>query len=413
MDRMNYKNFFDNLLTFKDLQNKQKARGLNDFNLLTTVLKYHDEVRLHSRMIGALIDPSGMHYQGTLFLEKFINSIGLSDFGLNFSNVTIGIEYKDIDLYITDGTKHVIIENKIWAEDQPCQIIKYVNIIVEENKASFNYPKENSVLDESLLRVFYLTPRNKDVSIDHKITDGYIEYKNTSESLKKYSENMKIKKTIDFDLKNYKAKYKKIGYKKILKWLKESHDEIRNITNLSESINQYINVVERVNKNYKGNVMTLESYMDNNEELYQYLKELTEVKNNIEPKFWDELFNKLKNETSLSGIYHIDFNQKSEYKNKPQIKIYSQSDSNNFIFIRRNHNTFYGFSCNEENQELSKYFGREDKKYWEYTIPTINFHNYDEKYWKISKPSERIKAVQDITEQVIKLSKELEKLNLL
>jgi len=112
MEEQKYQEFFINFKKFKEMQNKQKARGLNDFNLLTTVLKYDDEVRLHSRMIGNLINPHSKHYQGTLFLEKFLKVIGLENWGLNLNNIKIGIEYHDIDLYITDGIKHIIIETK-------------------------------------------------------------------------------------------------------------------------------------------------------------------------------------------------------------------------------------------------------------------------------------------------------------
>lgn len=407
----NYKFFFDRFLNFKNIQNKQKARGLNDFNLLTTVLKYHDEVQLHSRMIGALLDPNGKHYQNTLFLEKFLKIIGLNDFEMNLSNVTIGIEYKDIDLYITDGTKHIIIENKIWADDQPCQIMKYINIIIEENKNYFNDPQENDILDESLLRVIYLSPRKKNVSSEHKINNGYIEYKDGSEALRKCSERVNTKALVPDGLKNYRAKYKKIGYKiEILSWLKESRKEIKNITNLNESISQYIAVVERVNKNYKGNVMTLENYMDDNEEMYQYLQELTKVQNNIEPKFWNELFNKLKSETSLSDTYKIEFNEKSSFKNKPEIKMISKVNLDKFIYIRRDHNTFFGFSFNTENQDLLSYFNKE--QYWKHTTPKINFQKYNEEYWEIAKPSVRKQVIENIVKDIKELSQKIKELNL-
>jgi len=404
MRELEYKAFFDGYLNFKTIQEKQKARGFNDFNLLTTVLKYHDEVRLHSRMIGALIDPQGKHYQGTLFLEKFIQSIGLNDFKLNLSNVTVGVEYKDIDLYITDGVKHIIIENKIWAEDQPCQIIKYINIIVEENKSDFNFPIENEKIDENLLQVIYLSPRDKEVSKEHKISNGYIEYKNGFDALNKCSSKMKLTRTIDFELKNYKAKYKKIGYKDvILPWLEVSYNEVNNITNLAESIKQYIDVVKIVTKDYKGKVMTLSNYMDENEELYQYLQELTELKENIEPKFWNELYLKLDDSSFLNGMFNVELNQKSDYKNNTEIKIISKLDKNNFIFIRRNHNSFFGYEGSKNCLKLSEYFSQKDGTYWMHTSPKINFKKYNQEYWNIAKPSKREEAIDSILEDVKEL----------
>lgn len=365
-------------------------------------------------MIGALIDPNGKHYQGTLFLEKFIDIIGLNDFGLNLENTTVGVEYKDIDLYITDGTKHIIIENKIWAEDQPCQIMKYINIIVEENKNDFNNPQENDILDEDLLRVIYLTPRDKEISAEHKISDGYIEYKDGSQSLKKCSDKMRSSKIIDFDLKNYRAKYKKISYKKeILLWLTKSHNEIRNITNLSESVKQYIAVVEKVNKNYKGNVMTLENYMDEHEEMYEHLEELTKIENSIEPKFWNELLSLLREKAFLGESYHIEYKKKSDFKNKPEIRMVSKLNKDKFIYIRRDHNTFFGFSSPDKSEELSSYFGREDNQCWKHTNPKIDFHKHNEEFWKIAKPSARQEVIKDIVTQVEELIKKVDELSLI
>ena len=294
---IDYKDFFGQIKEFKQIQNQQKARGLNDFNLLTTVLKYHDEVRLHSRTIGALLNSHGLHYQGTLFLKLFLEQIELIDFFDNLELVTVSVEYKDIDLYLTDGDKYLLIENKIWADDQPCQIIKYVNIIVEENKEDFNTPEENDILDKDKIRILYLTPRAKDVPSCNKVEDNYISYKYGEEELKKCSRKMQQKGTISFELNNYKVWYKKINYKvDILNWLTLSKYEIRNIANLNESISQYLTVIAKVNKEYNGNVMTLEQYVldikDDEEQkrMYEFMKEAssTLTKYTLE-KLWKEL----------------------------------------------------------------------------------------------------------------------------
>jgi len=292
-----YKNFFNKFEEFKKIQNSQKARGLNDFNLLTTVLKYHDEVRLHSRTLGALLNPNGLHYQGTLFLKLFLKQIGLLDFFDNLELVTVGVEYKDIDLYLTDGEKHLIIENKIWADDQPCQIIKYINIIIQENKEEFNNPIANAILNKEKIKVLYLTPRIKSVPTCHKVENNYISYNCGEKKLNKCSQKMQQKGTIDFELKNYQVWYKKITYKEdIFKWLNLSKYEVRNITNLYESISQYNTVVEKVNKKYKGNVMTLEQYVldikDEEEEkkIYEVMKEAsTAVSKYTIEKLWKAL----------------------------------------------------------------------------------------------------------------------------
>jgi len=62
-----YKDFFEKIKIFKNEQNKQKQRGLNNYNILTSVLNKSDEVRLHSRMIFSLLNPNGTHYQSSYF----------------------------------------------------------------------------------------------------------------------------------------------------------------------------------------------------------------------------------------------------------------------------------------------------------------------------------------------------------
>ena len=72
---MNNIDFLEEYKKFKELQKRQQNRGLNDFNLLTTVLKYSDEVRVHSKVIVALLNPKESHYQEELFLEIFLHTL--------------------------------------------------------------------------------------------------------------------------------------------------------------------------------------------------------------------------------------------------------------------------------------------------------------------------------------------------
>lgn len=132
----NYDEIFNELKQFKAEQNRQKQRGLNNYNILTTVLSPSDEVRLHSRMIHSLLDPNGDHYQDTLFLDKFLEVLQLQDFDIDTKRSVVYREYNNIDLYITDRNKHIIIENKVYAGDQKDQIKRYIEVIKKEDKKS-------------------------------------------------------------------------------------------------------------------------------------------------------------------------------------------------------------------------------------------------------------------------------------
>ncbi len=413
MEEVDYQNFFNNFQQFKAIQKKQKQRGLNDFNLLTTVLKYSDEVRLHSRMIGNLLNPNAKHYQDTLFLEKFLNIIGLDKWGLDLSSTSVSIEYKDIDLYITDGDKHIIIENKIWAKDQPCQIMKYINIIVEENKGNMDLShikNDHIILDKNILQVIYLTPRRKSVSFAHKIDDkGYIFFdgeENADDELSKCSKKDNTELLVPDGLKKYKASYKKITYREhIVPWLKESQIEIRNITSLNESIQQYIDVVARVNGKYKGNVMNLSKFMNSNEELYDItadiVKELSLLKLEIESLFWEEM------KVALNEVDSFE-----DYTNK-KIRFGLKSNTLNLI-VGRAHNLHYIVENIKSSKqvELEQYvnFKYKNKVVTFAYIPNstnlINFEKGNKEFWKLGKKTFR----EGIIDQTVKIVQDIKKL---
>lgn len=241
-----YIQFFETVKGFLEKQQKQRERGLNDYNLLTTVLNEHDEVRLHSRVIGSLLDVNGLHYQKELFLELFLEILDVNEFQFNFHESKIFLEYQNIDLYLTDGKKHIIIENKIYAEDQENQIKRYYEIIKSCNK-QLQY---NDIL------VVYL-------SIDRSQPSSY--------SL----ENLIIKDNYLINNDEKVAIFKNINYKnEILNWLDKCLYEIQNITNLNESVQQYKSIVEKITNKYKGKVMSLKELLKN-EKYYKLAKEIS------------------------------------------------------------------------------------------------------------------------------------------
>ncbi len=258
----NYEKFFEDFKKFKEKQDKQKMRGLNNYNILTSVLDKSDEVRLHSRMIFSLLNPIGKHYQGTLFLEKFISGLKVEQFNINIDNCSIRKEYKNIDLYITDGNKHIIVENKIDAKDQENQIKRYIDVIQEKG----DQLSENDIL------VVYLSLDREVPSVysldDLKIMDEYIERNEKKVAL-----------------------FKSIHYKEeMLTWLKSCQEEIQNITNLNEVFNQYIDVVNMINYKYKGKIMSVSSFINKNKANYEMANEirnnfLKSRKDVIEPFF--------------------------------------------------------------------------------------------------------------------------------
>lgn len=234
-----YSSFFKEIKKFKAKQKKQKQRGLNDYNLLTTVLSVDDEVRLHTKMIYSLLYPDGLHYQGSLFLESFLKVIDCSDKSFEIEKAIVEREYMGvIDLYITDEKKHIIIENKIHASDQKSQIKRYIELIIDNNEN-----ENNKVLPEDITVIYLSIARDK----PSKESLGEMD-----EGSKEYFTLSKDKKKLDYtgchkDLKGCAIDFKSIHYKTdILEWLKVCKYEVQNITNLNEAIRQYIEVVHEI-----------------------------------------------------------------------------------------------------------------------------------------------------------------------
>lgn len=331
-----YINFFEELNKFKEKQQKQKERGLNDYNLLTTVLNEHDEVRLHSRVIGSLLDINGLHYQKELFLEKFVEILKVTEFDFDIHESKLFLEYQNIDLYLTDGIKHIIIENKIYAGDQKNQIKRYYEIIKGENK-DVEY---NDVL------IIYL-------SIDRLQPSNY--------SLG----NLTIEDNYIFDNTEKIAIFKNINYKnEILNWLDNCLYEIQNITNLNESIQQYKNVVEKITNKYKEKVMSIKEFLleNNNLKLAMGLENsIKEAKIEIQLLFWEELHKQLTNNGHQFNFVdyksnEIDINNKIKeyyYKNNKYYglvrKLIDIDDKHSLIFyIEIDKDIVFGY-CIAEN----------------------------------------------------------------
>jgi len=136
------------------------------FNIFSVLHKDHDEVRLHSRFIAALLDPHASHSMDKTFLYHFLDLLQknlkrnskekkLKD---DFQNPTVypeewnKKEHENIDILIIDKqSKHaVIIENKIHAVDsnnkKGGQLERYFNHVLINERI----PKENILL-------YYLT----------------------------------------------------------------------------------------------------------------------------------------------------------------------------------------------------------------------------------------------------------------
>ncbi len=143
---------------YKDIA---KITGEN-FNIFQILNMSTSEVSLHSKLIAELLNPYGTHDQGTLFLKLFIDECGLTDFlddvNLNETNVKIEVSIGKIsenyesggrvDIVLNfDTGKSVLIENKIFANDQRKQLLRYHKAYPNSKVVYLNLWGSNEVTD--------------------------------------------------------------------------------------------------------------------------------------------------------------------------------------------------------------------------------------------------------------------------
>ena len=239
---------------------RQRAMGKHDYNIFTLFHYFSDEVNLHSNFIASLLDPNGDHYKGDLFLKLFLEMCGIDDFSIDTSRATVFKEFKHIDIYISDGKKHIILENKVYAKDQPTQIARYIKAI-----------KKEGAEDEDIY-VLYLHP-------DGKLPDNqsFGDY-----HAKLLGENPSIK-------------FKVIRYgKEILEWIDRCKNEVSNITDLNVFLSQYKDVIEMIYDRYKRiDEMETAKFVEIFKENYTAASDIANNYQETRMKIIDEFFEKL------------------------------------------------------------------------------------------------------------------------
>lgn len=115
-----------------------------NFNIFN-ILHLSSKELIHSDFLAMLLDPTGIHSKGNIFIKLFLNilktdfsdNLPLKDFP--YENLRVSREFPtkyiheykkcgNIDIVITDKSsenRQIFIENKIYAQDQPKQLAVY------------------------------------------------------------------------------------------------------------------------------------------------------------------------------------------------------------------------------------------------------------------------------------------------
>ena len=258
---------------------RQRAMGKHDYNIFTLFHYFSDEVNLHSNFIASLLDPNGDHYKGDLFLKLFLEMCGIDDFSIDTSTATVFKEFKHIDIYISDGKKHIILENKVYAKDQPTQIARYIETI-----------KDEGAKDEDIY-VLYLHPDGK-LPDDQSFGDYHA---------KLLGENPSIK-------------FKVISYgNEILKWIDRCKNEVSNITDLNVFLSQYKDVIEMIYNRYKRidemeTANLVEIFKENYTAASEIANNYQETRKKIIDEFFENVKENLEKDEAIKGTYSIELN---------------------------------------------------------------------------------------------------------
>ena len=154
-------------------KNRSISEGYNIFEILNIKSA---EVKTHTPFLINLLSPTESHAQGELFLDSFLNLFIPSEKRANFklanNNQYAVVEESNfddgrIDIYIHSLNRHrkfgLVIENKLFADDQPRQLERY-----------YAYLASKKLLEDSKLMILYLTISGDDPterSINPKLRD--------------------------------------------------------------------------------------------------------------------------------------------------------------------------------------------------------------------------------------------------
>lgn len=174
---MNSINFLKSELIIKEkvdktleIREKYNLEDVDEFNIFTTISESYKKEIFHSYILYTILNPTTKKVRNIEYLNLFVKEI-INKSGKNFKfelfkdNVKVSREHKNIDIFISDETKAIIIENKINnAPDQENQLARYYETVIEEE----NIDKENIV-------IIYL-PLTKDKTPNFDYTGEYKKY---------------------------------------------------------------------------------------------------------------------------------------------------------------------------------------------------------------------------------------------
>lgn len=345
----------------------EKLRNENNFNIFSILRDKGDEVNLHSNFISELLSPIGSHGKGDQFLKLFLEKLGIKNFSIE--NTVVEKERYKIDILIENGSQAIIIENKVWADDQDRQLERYYKKI-----ASLGYDD---------IWLVYLTPHEHMPSeksigdLDKEVVDQMITIS--------YSFHIAdwVEKCIELSSRRPTLRETLIQYKSII-------GEITGKSMNQEEVNELYDLLSK-----NDNVINASKIVEN----------WKHVRWHLEWDFWNDFEKVVKQEYEILDYqkYSVDCLNSVIHKSRNRnfwyglmFKIDSIGDVSLYLFIERGDwEMYYGitvFEGDEKADHQSERYAHFEKKikehcewsnerYWlggRYLSPRINFEKCSE-----------------------------------
>lgn len=312
---------------FRTREAERKKYTGEDFNIFEILGIGHFEAATHSKFLGNLINPKGSHSQGTLFLELFLDELGITT--LNINNAKIELEKSvgeqgRLDIYITDGENtSIVIENKIYAGLQDDQLERYCEFL-EGEKCKNKY-------------LIFLTL----FPYDRKGEENIIT------PIKKWTQIVK---------------FNHISYQcEIISWIEKCREKAVQLPLIRESLTQYVQTIKILT-----NMNTTNNMID---ELFNLSKEdssLYDTLSNMPSAYMSLRLQMFKNFCKEIGTRLLDFNPEvSDYSLSIKTKKMANNGINWFSINQSNFEQYIGFNSSKN---LSGVLQKKDKGFV-YTYP--------------------------------------------
>jgi hypothetical protein len=282
------------------------------YNVFDILGVRNDELS-HSSILTNLLNAKGRHGQKDLFLKLFIETVKnafenselkmqlLNNFNTGNSKAEkekfagkVNYEAEQggrIDIVINDGKNNIIIENKVYAGDQPLQLVRY-------NEYDKNAP------------ILYLTLDGKEAS------------ENSKGNLRCGNEYVCISYQIE-----------------IVTWLEKSIKEMANKPIIRETLNQYLFLIKSLTNQANNNKMSEEinKIVLNDKLCFDSFIQIVKIRNSIKSEVLKKTLPILLNEISNINNLTLNWNQNKICSNSTvqYSDFYFSSDKlakNNLIF---------------------------------------------------------------------------------